>query len=137
MSYSFKQAKAAVVEWFDLLSEGDDDGIVDEIEHDYLDPHRIPGSDRVRDLDTLLTALSGWSGIKRDSLLRSFSEVITEKDGQLIAGAAGSHPVILAAASAPQPAGTAVQTGARITGAGAAVLPFRHPGRNAANGRRS
>jgi hypothetical protein len=43
MSYSFKQAKAAVVEWFDLLSEGDDDGIVDEIEHDRQDYSLRPG----------------------------------------------------------------------------------------------
>jgi hypothetical protein len=106
---------------------------IDEIEHDYLDQHRTPEGGHVRALDTLLTALSGWSGLKRDSLLRSLSEVIAEKDGQLIAGAAGIHPVILAAASAPQPAGTATPGGARIPGPGVA----RHPRRNAANGRPS
>ena len=107
---------------------------IDEIEHDYLDQHRTPRSGHVRGLDTVLTALSGWSGLKRDALLRSFSEVIAEKDGQLIAGAAGPHPVILAAASTPQPAAAAIQAAAPIPGPGAAVLPFRHPGRNVMNG---
>lgn len=43
MSYSVKQAKAAVVEWFELLGETSDDAIVQAIEHDRLDYSLRPG----------------------------------------------------------------------------------------------
>ena len=80
------------------------DQILHAAENAYHDG-QPPAPDAVRDLDTILTALSGWSGIGRDTLLRSFSNIITENDGQLIAGALTSHPVTLANASAPVPPG--------------------------------
>jgi hypothetical protein len=104
------------------------DRVISEIEHDYLDG-RAPDSSHVRDLDTILKAMSGWSGLERQRLLSSFSEIITEGDGQLVAGAHTGHPVILAAASMPFPPGTALPGPAARPGAEAAVLPFRKPER--------
>jgi hypothetical protein len=109
---------------------------VDEMAHDYLDQERAPGSGLVRDIDTLLTALSGWSGLGRDTLLRPFSQAIAEKDGQLIAGAAGAHPAALAALSAPTSPAAALG-GPRAAGSGVAdVLPFQKALRPSQAGRR-
>jgi hypothetical protein len=105
-----------------------------EIEHDYLGG-RAPDSSRVADLDTMVTALSGWSGLPRDTVLRSFSEVIAEKDEKLIAGARTGHPVTLAAISMPLPPGT-VPAPADVPGSTAAVLAFRRPGRHPRAGHR-
>lgn len=107
-----------------------------KIELDYLDQRRAPRGGRVRDLDTLLTALSGWSGLKRDALLGSFSEIIAEKDGQLIAGAADPHPVILAAVSAPTSPAAALGGPPAEGGRMAEVLPFQKPPRPSQAGRR-
>jgi hypothetical protein len=101
---------------------------VSEIEHDYLDD-RAPDSRHVADLDTMVTALSGWSGLPRDTVLGSFSEVLAEKDGHLIAGARNGHPVTLAAISTPVPP-PAVPASADTPGSMAAVLAFRRPGRH-------
>ena len=98
---------------------------VSEIEHAYLD-NQAPDSSHVTDLDTMLTALSGWSGLPRDTVLRSFSEVIAEKDGHLIAGARAGHPVTLAATSMPHPPGMLPVTPGQPA-ATASVLPFRKP----------
>jgi hypothetical protein len=38
-----------------------------------------------RDFRTLLAALSNWSGITRRELLKSFSQILTEENGSLIA----------------------------------------------------
>lgn len=43
MSYSLEGSKAAVVEWFDLISGGSDNEIIGEIEHDRLDYSLRPG----------------------------------------------------------------------------------------------
>jgi len=102
--------------------------VVSEIEHDYLDD-RPPGSALVRDLDTILAAMSGWNGLERQTLLRSFSEVIAEKNGQLIAGARSGHPVTLGAASMPFPPGAGLPGLSGPPGAEAAVMPFRKPER--------
>ncbi len=99
---------------------------VSELEHACLD-RRTPDSRLVRDLDTILAALSGWSGLRRQTLLQEFSEVITERDGQLVAGARTGHPVTLAAASMPFPPGAPGLPGP--PGAEAAVVPFRKPER--------
>jgi hypothetical protein len=98
------------------------DQILHAAENAYHDG-QPPAPDAVRDLDTILTALSGWSGIGRGTLLQSFSNIITENDGQLIAGALTSHPVTLANASAPVPPGALSGPAA----SSAAVLPFRKP----------
>jgi hypothetical protein len=71
--------------------------------------------------------MSGWSGLGRQALLKEFSDVITETDGQLIAGARTGHPVTLAAASMPFPPGAAPPRLPGPPGAEAAVLPFRKP----------
>ena len=104
------------------------DQIVHAVENAYYDG-LPPNPDAVRDLDAIPTALSGWSGIGRGTLLQSFSKLVTDNDGQLIAGALTSHPVTLSAASAPVPPG-ATRPGSTVAPAAssAAVLPFRKPG---------
>ena len=109
---------------------------VDEIERDYLDQHRAPGSGLARDLDTLLTALSGWSGLGRDTLLRPLSKVVAEMDGQLIAGAADVHPAALAALSAPASPAAALDGQRAAGGPVAEILPFQKPARPSQAGRR-
>src|ERR1044071_8152935 len=85
-----------------------------------------PAPDAVRDLDTILTALSGWSGMGRGAILQSFSNLITEKDGQLITRTLTGHPVVLATASTPVPPGAALRGSGADRGASAAsVLLFR------------
>ena len=103
------------------------------IEHACLG-QQPPDGRHVADLDTILAAMSGWSGLERDRLLRSFSELVTEKDGQLAARAPGTHPVTLAAASTPLPPSAA--PGLAGAAGTAAVLPFRKTGRRATGGER-
>lgn len=87
---------------------------------------QLPAPDAIRDLDAILTALSGWSGMRRGAILQSFSNLITDNDGQLLTRTLTGHPVILATASAPVPPGAAVPgpTADAATTA-AVVLPFR------------
>jgi hypothetical protein len=74
--------------------------IVSEIEDGHL-KGTCPAEEAIRDFQTILSALSNWSGIARPTLLRSLSEIITETDGWLVAGAGSAHPVSLAAVDAP------------------------------------
>ena len=100
---------------------------VSELEHAYLD-RRAPEPRHVADLDTMVTALSGWSSLPRATVLAAFSEVITEKDGHLTAANRAGHPATLAATSIPHPPGAAAAAPGQ-PGTGAAVLPFRKPER--------
>ena len=84
-----------------------------------------PEAGDIRDLAGLLTALSRWSGIARPALLWSFSEVIGEKDGQLVAQAPGRNPVTFAALDAPGPLGMSLRAGARPSPVSAEVMPLR------------
>jgi hypothetical protein len=104
------------------------------IEDNYLDDFTQDGAD-ARDLATTLTALSDWSGIGRGTLLSSFSEWITERNGQLVAGHSIGRPVTLAATCAPLPP-LAAPGQADAPGATTAVQPFREPGRQAHRGHR-
>ena len=70
-----------------------------------------PEAGDIRDLARLLDALSRWSGIARPALLRSCSEVIGEKDGQLVAQPPGRNPVTLAALDTPVPLGMSLPAG--------------------------
>jgi hypothetical protein len=108
---------------------------VAETERSYLE-HRAPDDSCVRSLSVLLRALSGWSGLRPDSLLRSFSEVLTAKDGQLIAGAAGPRPVTLAAVSAPTSSAVALDGRLDAGRPVAEILPFQKPERPSRAGRR-
>jgi hypothetical protein len=74
--------------------------LVSEIEDDYVEDFR-PAEEAIRDLQIILGALSSWCGIPRPALLKSFSEVITEIEGWLVAGARSAHPVSLAAVDVP------------------------------------
>jgi hypothetical protein len=74
--------------------------IVTEIEDGYRKGIR-PAERAIGDLHVILGALSNWAGVARAALLRSFSEVITETDGWLVAGSGGAHPVRLAAVDVP------------------------------------
>ena len=76
---------------------------------------RHPEAGDVRDLAELLSALSRWSGIARPTLLWSFSEVIGEKDGRLVAQAPGRSPVTLAALDAPGTLSTILRTDIRLS----------------------
>jgi hypothetical protein len=107
--------------------------VLPAIEHAYRSGQQ-PDGRQVTDLDTILAAMSGWSGLGKDRLLGSLSEVISEKDGQLTAGPHDGHPVTLAASCTP-PSPSASPGPADAPGA-AAVLPFRKPGRPAQPGRR-
>ena len=84
-----------------------------------------PEAEDIRDLAGLLDALSRWSGIARPALLWSFSEVIGEKDGRLVAQAPGRNPVALAALDAPRPLGMSLQADARPSPVSAEVTPLR------------
>jgi hypothetical protein len=84
-----------------------------------------PEAGDIRDLARLLDELSRWSGIARPALLRSFSEVIGEKDGRLVAQAPGQNPVTLAALDAPGPLGMSLRAGARPSPLSAEVTPLR------------
>ena len=84
-----------------------------------------PEAGYIRDLAGLLDALSGWSDVTRPALLWSFSEVIGEKNGRLIAQAPGRHPVTLAALDAPGPLGMNLPAGTRPSSRSAAVTPLR------------
>ena len=110
--------------------------VIPEIEHACHD-RRTPEPSRVQDLDTILAAMSGWSGLGRQTLLGEFTDVITETDGQLIAGARTGHPVTLAAATAPFPPGAALPGPSSPPGedAAGAVLPFRKSTRRQQTGR--
>lgn len=77
------------------------DRIASEIEDGYLKGTTCPAEEAIRDFQTILGALSNWSGVARPALLRSFSKVITETDGWLVAAAGSSHPVRLAAVDVP------------------------------------
>jgi hypothetical protein len=46
---------------------------------------RQPDEVTIRDFRTLLAALSNWSGITRRELLKSFSQILNEENGSLIA----------------------------------------------------
>jgi hypothetical protein len=81
--------------------------VVSGIEQDYRHD-RVPDGDRVRDLDTIVSAMSSWGGLPRPALLRSFSHLIAGQDGHLIAGARSGHPVTLAATSMPLPPAAAL-----------------------------
>jgi hypothetical protein len=90
-----------------------------------------PDGRQAADPGTILAAMSGWSGLAKDRLHGSLSEVIPEKGGQLTAGRmmairSPSPPRArrLRHPPAPGPADTA------------AVLPFRKPGQPAQPGRR-
>ena len=99
--------------------------IVREAENAYLED-RLWGSDAIIDLDAVLATLSGWSGLRRDTLLQTFGEVISEKDGMLTAGALTSNPIALAAASAPiPPCDAAPAFTAELDVRDAVVFPFR------------
>jgi hypothetical protein len=74
--------------------------ILSEIEADYVEDFR-PGEEAIRDLQIILGALSSWCGISWPTLLKSFSEVITEIEGWLVAGARSAHPISLAAVDVP------------------------------------
>jgi hypothetical protein len=100
---------------------------VSEVEHDYLD-NRAPDSRYTTDLDTMLTALCGWSGLDRARVLEAFSEVITESSGHLVAGTRTGHPVTLAAISMPSSPAAALGTPA-ADGPDAVVLPLQKPAR--------
>jgi hypothetical protein len=101
--------------------------IVREAEKAHLED-RLWGSDAIIDLDRALAALSGWSGLRRDTLLQTFGEVISEQDGMIIAGAQTSHPVGLAAASAPiPPYDAAPALTADLDARDAVVSPLRNP----------
>jgi hypothetical protein len=84
-----------------------------------------PEAGDIRDLAGLLDALSRWSGISRPALLWSFSEIIGEKDGRLVAHAPGRDPVTLAALDAPGPPGMSLRAGARPSPHPAEVTPPR------------
>lgn len=84
-----------------------------------------PEAEDIRDLAGFLDALSRWSGIARPALLWSFSEVIGEKDGRLVAQAPGRNPVTLAALDAPRPLGMSLRAGARLSPLSAEVTPLR------------
>jgi hypothetical protein len=84
-----------------------------------------PEAGDIRDLAGLLDALSRWSGIARPALLRSFSEVIGEKDGRLVAQAPGRIPVTLAALDAPAPLGMSLRAGVQPSPLSAEVTPRR------------
>ena len=84
---------------------------------------RHPEAEDVRDLAELLSALSRWSGIPRPALLWSFSEVIDEKDGQLVARIPDRKPVTLAALDAPGTLSTILRTDIRLSCRPAAVTP--------------
>ena len=92
-----------------------------------------PEAEDIRDLAGLLDALSRWSGIARPALLRSFSEVIGEKDGQLLAQAPGRNPVTLAALDTPRPVGMSRQADARPSPVSAEVTPLRPAARRSPN----
>jgi hypothetical protein len=98
--------------------------IVLQIEAGYLDGTR-PAEKAVRDLETILGALSRWCGVARPALLRSFSEVISEKDGWLIAGARRRHPVSLAAVDVAAPLTTSLPAIVPSSASSATVIPFR------------
>jgi hypothetical protein len=106
---------------------------VSAIEEDYLND-RDQDDKHAGDLGTILTALSGWSGLGRGALLSSFSEWITEEDGRLVAGHSIGNPVTLAATSTPLPPPAVPPSNA--PGAAAAPLPFRGTGRQAQKGHR-
>lgn len=74
--------------------------LIAQIESDWQQDRR-PDAPTIRDFRTLLVALSNWSGVARPRLLASFSQVITEEGGWLIAGSRTTHPVSLAVADIP------------------------------------
>lgn len=79
-----------------------------------------------QELDIFLTALCRWSGLERPAVLRSFSTVLTEKDGHLLVAAPpGTHPVTLAAADAPSPPDATQPSAARVAATGTAATPPR------------
>jgi hypothetical protein len=96
---------------------------------------RAPDDSLVTDAVTILAALSDWSGIGRKALLQAFGEVVTEKDGLLIAGGRSSHPVTLAAVGAPPSPVPALDGPPAVADHGTDVLPFRNPARRSRAGR--
>jgi hypothetical protein len=102
--------------------------VVESIEADFRKGHS-PEPSAIRDLRTIVGELASWSGILRTELLRSFSHVITERDGWLVAGACTAHPVSLAAADIPAAPDTSVPTIKEATASCAVVIPLRQPDR--------
>jgi hypothetical protein len=84
-----------------------------------------PEAGDIRDLARLLDALSQWSGIARPALLRSCSEVIGEKDGQLVAQPPGRNSVTLAALDTPVPLGMSLPAGGRPSPPTREAMPTR------------
>ena len=87
-----------------------------------------PEAGDIRDLARLLDALSRWSGIARPALLRSCSEVIGEKDGQLVAQPPGRNPVTLAALDTPVPLGMSLPASSRPSPPTREAMPARAAG---------
>lgn len=109
--------------------------VVESIEADYRKGHR-PRLHAVRDLRTMVGELASWSGIPRGEFLRSFSQVITERDGWLVAGACTAHPVSLASADAPGAPDTNVPTIEEAAAPCAVVIPLQRPDRSYRRGGR-
>jgi len=108
--------------------------IVPEIEGDYLYGTH-PDEKSIRDLRAILVALSNWSGIARPELLRSVSEIITEQDGWLMAGARSTDPVRLAAAEVAVPLGGILPASGPLSAGAAALVPPRPTRRSRKGGR--
>ena len=109
--------------------------VVESIEADYRKGRR-PEPNAIRDLRAIVGELASWSGILRAELLRSYSQVITERDGWLVAGACTSHPVSLAAADIPGVPDTIVPAIKEAAASCAVVIPLRRPGRSHRRGGR-
>ena len=109
--------------------------MVESIEADYRKGLR-PGLNAIRDLRTIVGELASWSGIPHTELLRSFSQVITERDGWLVAGACTAHPVSLAAADIPAAPDATVPAIEESAASRTVVIPLRRPDRSLRRGGR-
>jgi hypothetical protein len=109
--------------------------VVKVIEADYRSGRR-PELGAIRDLRTIVGELASWSGIPRTELLRSFSQVIAERGGWLVAGARTAHPVSLATADIPGPPDTSVPVIEGSAASSAVVIPFLRPDRSRPKGGR-
>jgi hypothetical protein len=88
-----------------------------------------PDSGRLRDLDTMLTALSSWTGLTTGTLLKSFSTLAAGQGGHPPAAAHNSHPASLSATSIPSPPLAPAGSPSAVTSQDAAVLPLQRPSR--------
>ena len=109
--------------------------VVEAIEADYRSGRRLELS-AIRDLRTVVSELASWSGIPRAELLQSFSQLITEPGGWLIAGANTAHPVSLAATDIHGAPDTTVPTTEKAVASCAVIIPLLRPERSRRRGGR-